>query len=268
MAKLVINSYEEFASHLGEKLGESDWLQIDQERINKFADATLDPQWIHVDVERAKVESPYHSTIAHGYLTLSVLPYLWQQIIEVNNLKMLVNYGMDEMRFGQPVITGSRVRLVATLHDIQNLRGICKTSIKFDIEIEGQRKPALSGIAIFPLLLQAHSPKEKWQQENGLAVYSASSQAVRWEPWQAMPSVPSFEHGLNAVNREAPPYNNAYDAYSAQTRPTGPPQSYEGERNSFMFSLLVLSLLHHQCRWQDYAFRDGAGAPLPASEFR
>ena len=140
MAKLVINSYEEFASHLGEKLGESDWLQIDQDRINKFAD---------VDVERAKVESPYHSTIAHGYLTLSVLPYLWQQIIEVNNIKMLVNYGMDEMRFGQPVITGSRVRLVATLHEIQNLRGICKTSIKFTIEIEGQRKPALSGIAQF-----------------------------------------------------------------------------------------------------------------------
>ena len=98
MAKLVINSYEEFASHLGEKLGESDWLQIDQERINKFADATLDPQWIHVDVERAKVESPYHSTIAHGYLTLSVLPYLWQQILEVNNLKMLVNYGMDQIK--------------------------------------------------------------------------------------------------------------------------------------------------------------------------
>ena len=142
MAKLVINSYEEFASHLGEKLGESEWLQIDQDRINKFADATLDPQWIHVDVERAKVESPYHSTIAHGYLTLSVLPYLWQQIIEVNNIKMLVN-------FGQPVITGSRVRLVATLHEIQNLRGICKTSIKFTIEIEGQRKPALSGIAQF-----------------------------------------------------------------------------------------------------------------------
>ena len=68
---------------------------------------------------------------------------------EVNNLKMLVNYGMDQMRFGQPVITGSRVRLVATLHDIQNLRGICKTSIKFSIEIEGQRKPALSGIASF-----------------------------------------------------------------------------------------------------------------------
>ena len=90
-----------------------------------------------------------HSTIAHGYLTLSLLPYMWQQIIEVNNLKMMVNYGMDDMKFGQPVITGSRVRLVATLHEIANLRGICKTSIKFDIEIEGQRKPALSGIATF-----------------------------------------------------------------------------------------------------------------------
>lgn len=149
MAKLVINSYEEFASHLGEKLGESDWLQIDQDRINKFADATLDPQWIHVDVERAKVESPYHSTIAHGYLTLSVLPYLWQQIIEVNNLKMLVNYGMDKMKFGQAVVTGSSVRLVTTLQSIANLRGVCKAEIKFKIEIKDARKPALEGIATF-----------------------------------------------------------------------------------------------------------------------
>ena len=80
---LVINSYEEFASHLGEELGHSDWLLIDQERINLFADATLDHQWIHVDTERASKESPYKSTIAHGYLTLSVLPYLWAQIIQV-----------------------------------------------------------------------------------------------------------------------------------------------------------------------------------------
>ena len=86
MDKLIISSYEEFAAHLGEKLGESEWLQIDQERINKFADATLDPQWIHIDVERAKRESPYKSTIAHGYLTLSLLPYMWNQIIEVHNL--------------------------------------------------------------------------------------------------------------------------------------------------------------------------------------
>ena len=149
MEKLIINNYEEFASHEGQILGTSDFIELTQERINLFADATLDHQWIHVDTERAKTESQFGTTIAHGYLTLSVLPYLWQQIIEVNNLKMLVNYGMDKMKFGQPVITGSRVRLVATLHDIQNIRGICKTSIKFDIEIEGQRKPALSGIASF-----------------------------------------------------------------------------------------------------------------------
>ena len=149
MGKLIINSYDEFAAHQGEELGTSEWLQVDQDRINQFADATLDHQWIHVDVERAKEESPYHSTIAHGYLTLSLVPYFWNQIIEVNNVSMLVNYGMDKFRFGQPVITGSKVRMVAKLHNIQNLRGICKTEVLIKIEIEGQRKPALEGIASF-----------------------------------------------------------------------------------------------------------------------
>ena len=149
MSKLTINSYAEFESHLGEELGVSDWLEVNQDRINLFADATLDHQWIHVDVARAQEESPYKSTIAHGYLTLSLLPYMWDQIIEVHNIKMLVNYGMDQMRFGQAVVTGSRIRLVTTLHNIQNLRGICKAEIKFRIEIEGQRKPALEGIASF-----------------------------------------------------------------------------------------------------------------------
>ena len=149
MQQLVINSYDEFAAYLGKELGVSDWLPVDQERINKFADATLDPQWIHVDVERAKRESPYKSTIAHGYLTLSLLPYLWNQIIKVNNLEMMVNYGMDQTKFGQAVVTGSRIRLVAKLKDITNLRGICRAAIDFKIEIEGQRKPALQGIATF-----------------------------------------------------------------------------------------------------------------------
>ena len=149
MGKIVINSYEEFAAHLGEELGQSEWLEVGQDRINLFADATSDHQWIHVDVERAKKESPYQSTIAHGYLTLSLLPYLWNQIVEVNNIKMLVNYGMDKMRFGLPVITGSRIRLTCKLHDIQNLRGICRAEISFKLEIEGQRKPALEGIATF-----------------------------------------------------------------------------------------------------------------------
>ena len=146
---LEINSYEEFAAHLGEEIGTSEWLTDDQDRINQFADATIDHQWIHVDVERAKTESPYKSTIVHGYLTLSLLPYFWNQIIKVNNLKMLVNYGMDKMRFGQAVPVGSRLRMVTKLHEIANLRGICKASIAFKIEIEGQRKPALEGIATF-----------------------------------------------------------------------------------------------------------------------
>ena len=80
MDKVIINSYEEFEKLVGQQIGVSDWLEIPQERINQFADATLDHQWIHVDAERAKVESPYKSTIVHGYLTLSLLPHLWNEI--------------------------------------------------------------------------------------------------------------------------------------------------------------------------------------------
>ena len=149
MEKVIINSYHEFAALLGKNIGVSDYVELPQERINMFADATLDHQWIHVDTERAAVESPFKSTIAHGYLTLSMLPYLWNQIIEVKNLKMMVNYGMDKTRFGQAVPVGSRLRMVTKLHEIANLRGICKASIAFKIEIEGQRKPALEGIATF-----------------------------------------------------------------------------------------------------------------------
>lgn len=149
MDKLIVNSYEEFATHVGQLLGVSEWLEVPQERINLFADATLDHQWIHVDVERAQKESPYKSTIAHGYLTLSLLPHLWNEIIEVRNLKMMVNYGMDKMRFGQPVVTGSSVRLVTYLQSIVNLRGTCKAEVKFRIEIKDARKPALEGIATF-----------------------------------------------------------------------------------------------------------------------
>lgn len=149
MAKLVVNSFEEFAAHKGERIGESDWVTISQEMIDKFADATLDHQWIHTNPERCKEESPYHQTIAHGYLQLSLLPYLWQQLIQVNNVEMLVNYGMDKMKFGQPVLSGSRVRLVADLYDVEDLRGICKAQIKFQLMIEDQKKFALKGIATF-----------------------------------------------------------------------------------------------------------------------
>ena len=145
---VTINSYEEFAALKGKEIGTSEWLEVNQERISQFADATLDHQWIHVETERAK-EGPFGQTIVHGYLTLSLLPHMWGEIITVNNLKMMVNYGMDKMKFGQAVLSGSSLRLVASLHDIQNLRGICKAEVKFKIEIKDQRKPALEGIATF-----------------------------------------------------------------------------------------------------------------------
>lgn len=149
MSKVIINSFHEFTALLGKNIGVSDYVELSQERINMFADATLDHQWIHVDIERAATESPFKTTIAHGYLTLSVLPYLWNQIIEVKNLKMMVNYGMDKMKFGQAVKSGESVRLVADLHSIENLRGIAKVQIKFSIEIKETNKKALSGIATF-----------------------------------------------------------------------------------------------------------------------
>lgn len=149
MSKVIINSYEDFEKLIGQQIGVSEYLEVSQERINLFADATLDHQWIHVDTERAKVESPYHSTIVHGYLTLSLLPYMWSQIIEVNNLKMMVNYGMDKMKFGQAVLSGQSIRMVASLQSLANLRGVAKAEIKFVIEIKDQPKKALEGVATF-----------------------------------------------------------------------------------------------------------------------
>ena len=139
MEKVIINSYEEFEKLVGQQIGVSDYVELSQEHINLF----------HVDTERAKVDSPYHSTIAHGYLTLSMLPYLWNQIIQVNNLKMMINYGMDKMKFGQAVLSGQSIRLVTTLHSLTNLRGVAKAEIKFAIEIKDQPKKALEGIAVF-----------------------------------------------------------------------------------------------------------------------
>ncbi len=149
MSKVVINSFEEFEKLVGTEIGISDYVELSQERISRFADATSDHQWIHVDTERARVESPFHTTIAHGYLTLSMLPYLWNQIIEVNNLKMMINYGMDKMRYGQAVLSGQRIRLRASLQSLVNLRGIAKAEIRFIIEIEGEKKNAVDGVATF-----------------------------------------------------------------------------------------------------------------------
>ena len=130
MNKVIINSYADFEKLVGQQIGVSDYLEVPQDRISLFADAKLDHQWIHVDTERAKTDSPYHSTIAHGYLTLSLLPYLWSQIIEVNNLKMMINYGMDKMKFGQAVLAGQSVRLVASLHSLTNLRVVPRWDVR------------------------------------------------------------------------------------------------------------------------------------------
>lgn len=149
MSKLIINSYEEFEKYVGQELGVSEYIEVTQERINLFADATLDHQWIHVDTERAKTESPFKSTIAHGYLTLSLLPHMWNEIIEVNNLKMMINYGIDKMKFGQAVLSGNSIRLKTSLQSLVNLRGAAKAEIKFSIEIKESGKKALEGVAIF-----------------------------------------------------------------------------------------------------------------------
>ena len=146
---LTINSYEEFVAYEGKELGVSEWVQISQDRINQFADATDDHQWIHVDVEKCKTESPFGQTIAHGYLTLSMIPLMWNQIIEVNNLERMMNYGMKDMPFGQPVLSGQSIRMKVSLDEIQNLRGAIKTNVKFVIEIQETGKKAVEGIATF-----------------------------------------------------------------------------------------------------------------------
>ena len=149
MGKLVINSFKEFEEYAGKELGVSDYLTVTQEQINLFADATLDHQWIHVDADRAQKESPYGTTIAHGYLNLSVIPYLWAQIVEVNNIKLLVNYGIERLKFSQPVPVNSEVRLRAMLNSLVDLRGIAKAEVRVSLEIRDNKKPALDATLVF-----------------------------------------------------------------------------------------------------------------------
>lgn len=146
---LIINSYEDFAAYEGKELGTSEWITVSQERINKFADATDDHQWIHVDEEKCKAESPFGQTIAHGYLTMSMLPLMWSQIIEVNNQERMMNYGIEKMRFGQAVLSGQHIRMKVSLDEIQNLRGAIRTNVKFVIEIQETGKKAVDGVATF-----------------------------------------------------------------------------------------------------------------------
>ncbi|ADR22456.1 acyl dehydratase [Marivirga tractuosa] len=148
MQPIEISSYEDFKAYEGQELGVSDWHTIDQNQVNQFADATLDHQWIHLDEERA-AKSPFGGTIAHGYLTLSLAPYLWEQIAHVTNLKMMINYGIEKMKFNQAVKVGSAVRLKASLNSIVDLRGVSKAQIDIVMEIKDEKKHAYTASLIF-----------------------------------------------------------------------------------------------------------------------
>ena len=144
MPPRIIEGIEELKSLVGQEVGASDWFEVTQSRINDFADATEDHQWIHIDVERAKTDSPFHSTIAHGFLTLSLLPHLVSQAVKVQgDFKMGINYGLNRLRFVSPVPSGSRVRARLTLQSVQDFQGGNQITWSVTCETEGGQKPAL-----------------------------------------------------------------------------------------------------------------------------
>ncbi|MGW4125318.1 MaoC family dehydratase [Nocardia sp. NPDC004711] len=137
----VFATIEEFAAAAGTPLGTTEWLEVDQKRIDTFADATGDHQWIHVDPERA-AEGPFKGTIAHGLLTLSLLPVLNHQLYTIEKLSMAVNYGFDKVRFISPVPVNSRVRATTTLDSVDEVPGGIQAKMITTVEVEGSAKPA------------------------------------------------------------------------------------------------------------------------------
>ena len=131
----------ELPSLKGQLLGASEWFEITQQRVNTFADATDDHQWIHVDVERASRESPFGGPIGHGFLTLSLFVTMWSQVLVVTDAGMAVNYGLNKVRFPAPVPVGSKVRLTATLVDVEEVKGGLQLTVGGVIEREGGDKP-------------------------------------------------------------------------------------------------------------------------------
>jgi acyl dehydratase len=139
----VIASIDEAVEAIGQELGVSDWIAVDQDRINAFADATGDQQWIHVDVERARTESPYRATIAHGFLTLSLIPAMSKDNYRFDNAKMGINYGLNRVRFLAPVPAGSRVRLRSDLVDARKVDDTTVDMVvRQTVELDGSDKPA------------------------------------------------------------------------------------------------------------------------------
>ncbi|MCK5820507.1 MAG: MaoC family dehydratase [Bacteroidales bacterium] len=140
MSKVTINSYTEFEALVGKEIGVTDFQTITQAQINLFADATDDQQWIHTDTLRAAKESPFGTTIAHGYLTVALLASHWNSLVEVRNVKLQVNYGIDKLKFGQPVRVNDKVRVRVKLLSIVNLRGIAKAHLHVKMEIKDQKR--------------------------------------------------------------------------------------------------------------------------------
>lgn len=138
----IIKSIDDAKLLVGEEVGLSDWAVIDQHRIDQFAEATSDHQWIHVDIERAAKEMPGGKTIAHGYLTLALIPALTQKFVEFENLARAINFGLNKVRFYTPVPVGSRLRGRATVLKARQRAGALLLTSQVRIEVEGQRKPA------------------------------------------------------------------------------------------------------------------------------
>lgn len=149
MSATVVQETKELLSLEGKDLGHSEWLEVDQARVDAFAETTLDRQWIHVDPERAAKESPFGGTIAHGYLTLSLVPYLYHQIIDVPGAKMTINYGLNKVRFPAPVPVGSRIRLGLTVAGVEEIKGGVQCIYQGVVEIDGQEKPAMVAELVF-----------------------------------------------------------------------------------------------------------------------
>ena len=135
-------AYADVKSLVGTELGVSDWHEVTQEEINAFAECTHDHQWIHIDVERAKKESPFGGPVAHGYYTLSLVPYLMDQIWAVEGIRMGVNYGLNKLRFPSPVPIGKRVRARASLDNAEDVTGGMQVTVGLTFEVEGSSKPA------------------------------------------------------------------------------------------------------------------------------
>ena len=143
-ATLTVETPHDLVAHVGKELGPSEWMTVDQAMIDKFADATGDHQWIHVDVERAKREMPGGKTIAHGYLTLSLVPRLAATLVKVKNIKRGVNYGSNRVRFTATVPAGSRVRLRLKIAKVEPVEGNgVRVTNEATMEVEGQERPAL-----------------------------------------------------------------------------------------------------------------------------